>query len=99
MTHSTILHNVQPDELATLFANVAEATYKKLLAESHHTPEQKEDRLLSRKDVCALLHISFTSLHDKMKSGALPFKRLGRRILFQESEVMKAISTTKRRRG
>lgn len=98
--HSTTVYGVTPEQLAASFALTAEVTFKKLLADfMQQAGEPKEDRLLDRKEVCKLLHISLTSLHDKMKTGALPYKRLGRRVLFQESEVMKAIETGRRRRA
>lgn len=100
MEHSVLLHNMQPEQLSALFANAAEEVLKKLLAESPQlSSNQKEDKLLSRKEACSLLHISLTTLHQKMKIGDLPFLRIGKRILLQESAVLRAITTPKRRRG
>jgi len=57
------------------------------------TPPQKEqDEYLSRKEALQLLKISSTSLWSRMKEGALPYMRIGRKVLFSKNKLLASIS-------
>ncbi|MES2764721.1 MAG: helix-turn-helix domain-containing protein [Bacteroidota bacterium] len=100
MENLVMLHNLNLEQLKTLVENVVITGIKKVLAESiSQKTTSTEVNLLTRKEVSKLLKISLTTLNSRMKKGDLPFKRNGRRVLFQESEIMKAIDPTKRKRG
>lgn len=62
-------------------------------------PGQIDDELLTRAETAALLRITLPTLYCQMKSGKLPFKRVGRRVLFSRREVLAAISTSVRKGG
>ncbi|MEO9872924.1 helix-turn-helix domain-containing protein [Ekhidna sp.] len=42
---------------------------------------------LSRKEICDVYNISLGTLHKMMKSGDLPFEKIGRKTLFKLHEV------------
>ncbi|GAB2955008.1 hypothetical protein GCM10027048_20770 [Hymenobacter coalescens] len=46
--------------------------------------------LRSKQQVCEELGISKTTLTEWMKSGVIPFIRLGRRIYFEKNQVLEA---------
>jgi excisionase family DNA binding protein len=50
-----------------------------------------EDIILNRKETCKLLDISQGTMQKFQNEGRIPFYRIGRRILFNKSEVLKAL--------
>ena len=58
---------------------------------------EKEEPLISRKQVAAFLGISLVTLTDWMKRG-LPFHKLNGRVYFQRSEVLEYVKTNHGRR-
>ena len=57
------------------------------------------DGFLTRTQVAELLNISIVTLHRYQKEGLIPYRRVGRRILFSRSEVLEAIKITSKRKG
>lgn len=47
----------------------------------------KPEKTYSRDEVCAIAHISKVTLWKKEKEGAITATRIGRRVVFTESEV------------
>ena len=63
---------------------------KDILDEIVNKPTKKQ-RLLSRKEVADLLHISLPTLHSLTKSGVIKASRINRRVLYDETEVLNAL--------
>ena len=57
----------------------------------------KEEPLISRKQVASFLGISLVTLTDWMKRG-LPFHKVNGRVYFQRSEVLEYVKTNRGRR-
>lgn len=57
---------------------------------------EKEDPLISRKEIAGFLSISLVTLTDWMKRG-LPFHRLNGRVYFQRLEVLEHVKTNRGR--
>ena len=57
------------------------------------------DGFLTRTQVAELLSISIVTLHRYQKEGLIPYRRVGRRILFSKSEVLEAIKITPKKKG
>ncbi|QZE13290.1 helix-turn-helix domain-containing protein [Halosquirtibacter laminarini] len=53
---------------------------------------QKKEVWLDAQDVMNLLHISQRKLQNLRSSKRLPFTRLGGKILYKESDIMKILS-------
>src|SRR5688572_27565438 len=53
----------------------------------------KEEPPISVSDVCELLHISRPTCGAWMKSGKIPYRRMGRRIFFFRQEVIKSLES------
>ena len=58
---------------------------------------EKEEPLVSRKEISGYLGISLVTLTDWMKKG-LPFHRLNGRVYFQKSEVLEYVRTNRKKR-
>jgi len=58
---------------------------------------EKEESLVSRKEISGYLGISLVTLTDWMKKG-LPFHRLNGRVYFQKSEVLEYVRTNRKKR-
>ena len=59
------------------------------------TPSQESD-LISRDEVCKILHFNKTTLHKHTKSGRLKSYSIGNRVLYKRSEVLEAVTPLKR---
>ncbi|MGZ7117711.1 MAG: helix-turn-helix domain-containing protein [Methanobacterium sp.] len=60
-------------------------------------PSKKpEDSLLKPKDVAKMLSVSRVTISQWMKSGRLPYCRIGTRIYFKKSEVLEAMQIMKK---
>lgn len=64
------------------FANVMKPT----------SPEVPEDKVLTRGDLCGRWNISLGTLHNYTEQGLIIPIKLGRRVLFPMSEVLRAES-------
>lgn len=71
------------------------AIIKSILTEFQTAPTEKPtadtETLLKPKDVCNMLNISNGTLFAWKKLGKIPFRRLGRRIFFVQSDVLNAM--------
>lgn len=54
-----------------------------------------QDEILDFKETLKLLRISPPTLYKRMREGEIPFKRLGKRILFSKSELLNALQSAK----
>ncbi|MDB5005696.1 MAG: hypothetical protein JWP45_89 [Mucilaginibacter sp.] len=77
---------------------------KNLVQELNRQKESVElnkvaDGFLTRTQVADLLNISIVTLHRYQKEGLIPYRRVGRRILFSRTEVLEAIKITTKKKG
>jgi excisionase family DNA binding protein len=56
-------------------------------------PQTNSDRLLTRKEVCAMLQISLVTCHNWTKQKILNPYRIGNKLRFKESEVLEALQS------
>jgi hypothetical protein len=97
MQTSTILENLSANDLKELISQAFSEHIEKII-----TPPTSEPGYLSRKEVCKELRITFPTLNYYTKSGIIKGFRLGRRILYRQSDIaesLKQISERKYRRG
>ena len=57
---------------------------------------EKEDRILTRQDIMEMFHIGETTVWKRMKDGTLPYKKIGRKVIFYENSVEKAMKRIQR---
>ena len=58
---------------------------------------EREELLVSRKEIAGYLGISLVTLTDWMKKG-LPFHRLNGRVYFQKSKVLEYVRSNRKKR-
>jgi excisionase family DNA binding protein len=51
---------------------------------------QREKELLSSKELCSWLGVSMSTVNAWKSMSKIPYRRLGKKIFFQKSEVLKA---------
>ena len=56
-------------------------------------PQPKEDKYLTRKEVCDLLKISVVTVHNWTKKGILNPLKIGNRLRFKESDVLNSLQS------
>jgi excisionase family DNA binding protein len=65
----------------------------------NQTPLQtqpQETELISRDEVCKILHFNKTTLNKHTKSGRLKSYAIGSRVLYKRSEVLESVTPLKR---
>ena len=86
-----LLITISIDEMKDIIKEcISEIIEEKLLK------KEPPDELLSRKEVAKLLMISLPTLNKKQKLGKIPYYRMGTRVLFKKSEVMKSLDAVKK---
>lgn len=65
------------------------ATIKQAL--QNRTPHLNGEKYLTNREVCQLLRISSRTLQNWRDTGEIPFIRLKRKILYQQSEILKLL--------
>ena len=71
---------------------LVEALKPLLESQQNNDPQQPQEELLTRDEVCKLLNINKTTLWKHTKSGRLTSFGIGNRVLYKRSEVLKAIN-------
>ena len=85
-TLTTIVAEVLPIFENWLRATVRDEMLKTLAADR---AQAKPESMLTREEVCELLHISKPTLWLKTKNGEIECVRVGRRVLYAESTIKK----------
>lgn len=82
------------EELKAEFKTLLKETFAEELTTIRKTamplamPKIEESKLLSRKEAATFLDCSLTSLYHYQKKGLVPFHQVGRKILFDKSELI-----------
>jgi predicted DNA-binding transcriptional regulator AlpA len=76
---------------------IQEAVKAGMESATNNQTAEKEEPLISRKQVASFLGISLVTLTDWMKRG-LPFHKVNGRVYFQRSEVLEYVKTNRGRR-
>ena len=58
--------------------------------------QSQESDLISRDEVCDILHFNKTTLHKHTKSGRLQSYSIGNRVLYKRSEILAAVKPLKK---
>lgn len=93
MEHKTLLHEVQPNQLAEI---VSDNVKKQLLElKNELLNKNANDELLTRKQACGLLQIEQTTLYHWVKAGKIPCYGIANRRYFKRSEIISALKIKK----
>jgi excisionase family DNA binding protein len=64
---------------------------QKQVLETEEVSPSLSGRLLNKKEICPLLHISQPTLSTRMADGSIPYIKLGGRVLFDWDSVRAAL--------
>lgn len=76
------------NELANSIANILQ---------NQTPPQTQESDLISRDEVCKILHFNKTTLNKHTRSGRLKSYSIGNRVLYKRSEVLEAVTPLKQK--
>lgn len=91
MQQQIILTPFSVEQFQSEIANAVRLGLEQLqTAQKNITPEQTE--LLTRNEVCDLLHITLPTLHQWTKEGVINGYRIGTRIRYKRAEVLATLN-------
>jgi predicted DNA-binding transcriptional regulator AlpA len=86
MKHSTILHELSPEDITAMF-NELRAEIKAL---KNNLDVKEQDSFMTREQVADFLRCDLSTLYHWAKKGKLLPRGLGNRVYYLRSEVMAA---------
>lgn len=89
MAESLLMTTLRVEELQSIITNTVSAEFKKQF-DLKLSPKEK-DKLFTRSQTAELLNISAATLLVYTKKGKIKAHRIGRRILFKESDINDAV--------
>lgn len=95
MTNQTLIHNVTPEQIASLFEGLQNQLTE---LKTNFQPKQAIE-LLTRNEVSELLKCDLSTLHNWVKKGKLTPYGIGNRIYFKRSEVESALVCLGKNKG
>ncbi|MBK7304979.1 MAG: helix-turn-helix domain-containing protein [Saprospiraceae bacterium] len=81
---------LSPDQLQSYFDGMVKRVESCIKDSQKQQVASKE--WLTAKDVCALLKISHTTLHDWSRKGILKKNKIGNRIRYRHDEVLESLT-------
>lgn len=94
-----ILNGVNLNELLEKIGQVVESKLQKCPSALE---QKKSPKFLTRKEVASILNVTLSTLHDWTKLGWIQCYKVGRRVLYKESEVfanVEKLSLHKHKKG
>ena len=81
----TVLISIEVADLQSIIIDSVNACLK------HHQKNlaTSSDKIFNVGEVCKLLGVSRTTVYEWRRSGKVPSHRIGRRVFFKESELLK----------
>ncbi len=82
---------IQGISAETLLGKIKEVVKELLPTTEPQQPQTPTDRLMKRQEVADFLGVSLVTLHSWTKANILTAYRIGNKIRYKESEVLKAL--------
>ena len=83
MVHSTILHNLSPEQISSMFQELKrDISALKVQKEKPNT-----DGYLTRQEVADMLKCDLSTVHNWTKAGTLNAYQIGGRVYYKKSEI------------
>lgn len=95
MKQSTILHDVNPEQITSLF----EGLQNQLTELKANFQPVKPTELLTRNEVSELLKCDLSTLHNWVKKGKLTPYGIGSRIYFKRTDIENALVCLAKKKG
>lgn len=86
---------ISRDELEQILTDIIRKEIKTISVTKNETPTEDDD-LITFNEALRLLKISRLTLFKHMKSGIVPYRKVGRRLLFPKQIILKKISQNKK---
>jgi excisionase family DNA binding protein len=77
------------------FQQLVDAITSTLQPQKSEFPQEESD-LITREEVCKILHFNKTTLHKHTRSGRLKSYSIGGRVLYKRSEVLESVILLKK---
>lgn len=84
-----------PSALQELIDNSVRVAFEKLNTASHQLAVSKNEKPINTKELLTFLDITEPTLIRWRSKGKIPFLKIGSRILYQKTEVIRALENKK----
>ena len=93
MTEKSVqLIQMNISEFAEIISNCVKAELQKINNLVQLNPKVEPDELLSRKQACELLGVSYTTLFHWNNDQVLPAQKIGNKVYYQKSAIMSKLN-------
>ena len=82
---------LKKDDLEELLSKIIKKELNPILTFLKESKETKEDKLITRSELMAMLKCSSVKLHKMMKNQEIPYYKFGRNVYFKLGEVEKCL--------
>lgn len=89
-----------PTEQQAAFIREIKNALKEELKENRlavNKESSSDEEYLNRRETCKFLRCSLATLYNYQKAGKIPCLKIGRKVLFKKSELLKTLHQTGRR--
>lgn len=93
-TTGIVVYQMTEEQLNELAAQVARQVGQTLLLQET-TPKQNEKRWIPRKEAAGIIGVSLPTLHNLMNQGAIISRKIGRKTLIDETDLMRKLEAGK----
>ncbi|WP_111685120.1 helix-turn-helix transcriptional regulator [Winogradskyella tangerina] len=90
MSQIKIIHTT-PSEISSIVSESVKKALEDFKKELDNT--DTKDQLFTREETCEFLSINTSTLWNYTKKGKLPSKKIGNRVYYLKSEILKALNT------
>lgn len=92
MTQQIILTPFSVEQFQSEIANAVRLGLEQLQTNQKNTITPEQTELLTRNEVCDLLHITLPTLHQWTKEGVVTGYRIGTRIRYKRAEILATLN-------
>lgn len=89
---ANLLVQLSVGDLQQLIQEAIKTELKTITSLLTEKPKEKENELLTRKEVCNLLNVSETTLFHWNNDNTLPAQKIGSRVYYQKAQIMEKLN-------
>lgn len=100
MQPSFTFYTFESEQLKEILNDILPEALERALEKKHflYRQEKEAEKFLTRQEAALFLKQSLSSINNRIRDGKIPVKRLGRRILISEAELLKSLQQPNRKR-
>ena len=80
------------EELEEIISKSVQNVIREYESTKNENTDSENEEMLTTLQILLLLKISKPTLYKRMKDGTVPYRRIGRRLLFPKNEILSSIS-------